>query len=64
MASIIAFESSNNHYGTSYEDIVPSRDRYNKRYDPENPYPWYFGESFDLPDIYGISYKIGGNLRR
>lgn len=47
----------NKHYGTSYHDILPSN------YDSEgNLRPGDFGEYFDLPNIYGISYKKGGKL--
>ena len=44
----------NEHYGTSYGDVKPK--------DPNKP--WGFGETFDLPNIFGIAYKKGGKLRR
>ena len=44
----------NEHYGTSYGDVKPK--------DPNKP--WSFGETFDLPNIFGIAYKKGGKLRR
>lgn len=47
----------NSHYGTSYPDIesVPQRDGSLR--------PWYFGEQFSLPNIYGITYKKGGKIK-
>ena len=51
-------------YGTSYEDAKPLRNSEFHDYDPNNPYPWSFGETFDLPNIYGIAYKNGGKLKR
>jgi hypothetical protein len=54
----------NKHYGTSYRDIEPKLNINNVFYDPNNPYPWDFGEKFDLPNIYGIAYKKGGKIKR
>lgn len=54
----------NEHYGTSYKDIKPRLNKNNIFYDPNNPYPWDFGERFDLPNIYGIAYKKGGKIKR
>ena len=54
----------NEHYGTSYQDIKPESNKNSIFYDPNNPYPWDFGERFDLPNIYGIAYKKGGKIKR
>lgn len=54
----------NKHYGTSYKDIEPQKNLNGEYYNPDNPYPWNFGESFDLPNIYGIAYKQGGKIKR
>lgn len=54
----------NKHYGTSYRDIEPLYNLSGEQYNPDNPYPWNFGESFDLPNIYGIAYKQGGKIKR
>lgn len=48
----------NKHYGTSYSDIVPQPNSIGE------VGAWRFGETFDLPNIYGISYKKGGKLCR
>lgn len=54
----------NKHYGTSYRDIEPKLNINHVLYDPNNPYPWNFGEKFDLPNIYGIAYKKGGRIKK
>lgn len=54
----------NKHYGTSYKDIEPQKNLNGEYYNPDSPYPWNFGESFDLPNIYGIAYKQGGKIKR
>lgn len=54
----------NDYFGTKYSDVVPFMNKERVVYDPNNPYPWYFGESYDLPNIYGIIYKNGGKLKR
>lgn len=54
----------NDHYGTSYGDVTPYRNLNLEKFDPDHPYPWDFGEEFDLPNMYGIAYKKGGKLKR
>ena len=55
----------NEHFGTNYEDVTPEYStKTSKFFDPNNPYPWDFGEAFSLPNIYGIAYKKGGRLHR
>lgn len=46
----------NTHYGTQYPDITI--------YNRWGESPWGFGKSFTLPNIQGMAYKQGGNLKR
>ena len=54
----------NKYFNTSYQDITPFMNKNGNIFNPDNPYPWYFGEQWDIPNIYGILYKKGGKLKR